>query len=68
MKDRDVKGRCAQGENHYKAKLTTKQVKQIRILNTTGKYLQRELAKLYNVDQTSIHYILSNHTWKGVGA
>ena len=44
-------------------KLTIKQVQEIRELHKTGKYLQLELAKTYNVDQTLISAIVRNKIW-----
>lgn len=52
------------GENHYAAKLTIEQVKQIRLSNLS----QKKLALLFNVSPSAIHFILNGRNWKGVAA
>lgn len=53
-----------QKTNHYSAKLTEKQVKEIRQLK--GKMKQKEIALLYGVNRSAIYNILSNKKWKWV--
>ncbi len=63
-KDRDDKKRCVnlRGEMHGCAKLTLNQVKQIQDLK--GKFLQREIAKMFNVSRANIGRIHRNKIWK----
>ncbi len=44
-------------------KLTEKQAQDIREMYQTGKYLQKDLAKKYHVDQTLISAIIRNKIW-----
>jgi hypothetical protein len=73
MRDCVRKGRCAlsqanahqrhpSGENHYRAKLTETQVREIRISPLSG----REMASIYGVSPATIWAILCGETWKGV--
>jgi len=50
-------------ENHY-SKLTWEQVREIRQLYTSGRYTQKEIAKIFNVCRPNITYIVNNKTWK----
>lgn len=64
-----ITGKTWNFERKYKRfdrnrKLTGKQVQEIRKLHKTGKYLQLELAKKYNVNQTLISAIIRNKIWK----
>ena len=52
------------GEKHPMAKLTLKQVKEIREKYNTGNYLQKQLGKKYSVHQATIQKIIKNITWK----
>lgn len=49
-------------ENHWKCKLSDKQVKEIRDLYATGKYYQKDLAKKYKITQSNISCIVMNKT------
>lgn len=62
-KDRDEKGRVAHGEEHYKAKLTKKQVEQIRQLRLVGLKVT-EIAKLFDVSKGHVSEIVSKKVWK----
>jgi len=62
-KDRDEKGRVAHGEEHYKAKLTKKQVEQIRQLRLVGLKIT-EIAKLFDVSKGHVSEIVSKKVWK----
>ena len=53
------------GEETSLAKLNDSNIRQIRALKNTGK-TQKEIAKVFDVDQTNIHYILSGKTWSHV--
>jgi len=63
------KGRCNppsnSGEEHNMAKLTNKQVRQIRKLSAQG-WTQCALADKFNSVQTNISLILSGKTWRCV--
>lgn len=48
------------GESHPNHKLSSSEVKKIRELYRSGKYLQREIAKLFNVSQVLVSYINLN--------
>ncbi len=52
------------GIEHYNAKLTKAQVKEIRKQYAGGKILQRELAVKYGVSPTNIHKIVNYKKWK----
>jgi len=50
------------GEKHWKSKLTEKQVRFI----LRSKLSQKEKAKMFNVHQTTISYIMIRQTWRHV--
>lgn len=54
------------GENHYNAKLTYKDVINIRMLYNTGLVTQRKLADLYGLGRVGITNIVNYHTWKNI--
>lgn len=68
IKDRTVKGRTSRfapkGSRSGASKLTEDDILTIRSLSHN--HTQRYLAKLYDVNQATIHYILSNKTWKHI--
>ena len=51
------------GELHPLHKLTNEQVIEIKQLYSTGKYLQTELAKQFNVCSTEICLLVNNKRW-----
>jgi hypothetical protein len=51
------------GEGCGTSKLTTKQVLEIRYLYETGKYIQKELAKKFDVCRPQISRIINKKTW-----
>lgn len=55
------------GENSYSAKLTKEQVEKIRIMYSTGRYTQKELALKFGIGSPRIHYILTGQKWKHQG-
>ena len=57
------RGRQPRGEKHRMAKLTEKQVRDIRKWYKAG-WTQVELAKMHNVSQTMIGYIVREENWK----
>lgn len=52
----------SRGEDHGNSKLTEEQVREIRKSTAT----QRELARIYGVNQSNISYIRQRKTWKQV--
>ena len=58
------KSRSAKGEHHSQSKLTSKEVSEIRRRYSEG-VSQQTLANQFRVDQSNIHYIVSQKTWKG---
>ena len=65
-RDRNIKGRQAWGERNGPAKLSIKEVEEIRRLYATGHYSQRELAKIYGVNHNTIGSAYNRETWKRV--
>jgi hypothetical protein len=53
-----------QGEDHPNAKMTAKQVLQIRKLYGTGKFLQKDLAARFNVSRASLRKVVSKESWR----
>jgi group I intron endonuclease len=54
------------GENNKQAKITAQQVTEIRKLFATGNYYQKDIAKMYNISNTSVSLIISRKTWKHI--
>ena len=52
------------GEECGTAKLTEKDVLEVRQLYNTGNYFQKYIAVAYGVTPQCIHYIINNKTWK----
>jgi hypothetical protein len=65
-RDRSEKGRTPAGIKSGMAKLTEKDVKEIRKLYAIGEYTQIELGKTYRVSQNCIGYIVRKETWKHI--
>ena len=51
-------------KNRQSSKLTISQVKQIR--NFKGKFTQKEIAKMFDVDSSTAGYIHRNKIWRHV--
>lgn len=60
------KGRNSFGERNGTAKLTNKQAQEIKILYKTGAYAQRDLARKFQVSQTTIWSIVRGVYWKHI--
>lgn len=58
------KGRIKNCEDHGRAKLTNKQVLNIRKLD--GQMRRKDIAKLFKVSPSLISAILNGHLWKGL--
>lgn len=54
------------GEDSWCSKLTDEKVIKIREIYSTGKYFQWEIAKIFNVDKSSISNAISGKTWKHI--
>lgn len=65
--DREIRGRGnhCKWEGHHKAKLTIKQVKEIRSRKLTGE-LMCSLAKEFGVQSSAVEKICKNRTWRGI--
>ena len=61
--DRVKRGRQAKGESQHLAKLTEKQVLEIRLLSGLS---QKQIAKRYGLSQSTVSAILRRETWKHV--
>jgi hypothetical protein len=66
VRDKISKGRNANqsGENNPRAKLKENEVIEIRQLYSTGYYLQKELAIMFNTPLSSINQIITGKRWK----
>ncbi len=64
-KDRDSKGRGSprRGEQNTHAKLTEAQVISMRRLYSTGKYTQKEIAKMFEISERSASAIIRRYRW-----
>lgn len=60
MRDMKNKRRHSYGENRWKAKLTARQVAEIRCSKDTA----AALAKMYGVSKPTIYMIVNNKTWR----
>ena len=56
--------RSIKGEAKATSKLTNENVLKIRELTNTGNYLQKEIAKMFNVDRQTIRRITQGKLWK----
>ena len=65
--DRKVHGTENTGSRNGAARLTEKQVQEIRQARCAGKIEQRELASRYGVGESTISRILRGSHWKGAG-
>lgn len=63
-KDRDAKGRVAHGENHYRKKLSSKDVKEIKALLKLGVPPKKIADSFTSVTSGAIQNIKSGKTWK----
>jgi hypothetical protein len=53
----------SKGEKNGRSKLTEVIVREIHWLKTTYNYKATELAKMYNISSSAIHYIMSGRCW-----
>lgn len=61
----DWPGPVLRGEKNPSAKLTDAQTEEIRAKKTSGKYLQRDLAREYGVSEATISMIVNGHRRTG---
>lgn len=59
-------GLKTKGENHYQAKLKEKDVRMIIYMWNTGLFMQKEIAKVYNISRSAIEQIVTKRTWKHI--
>ena len=68
VRDKVKKGRCyvrnQKGENNGASKLSDTQVLKIRELYKSGKYTTLKLGEMYNVNRSTISYVINNKTYK----
>jgi predicted XRE-type DNA-binding protein len=62
--DRDMKDRVRHGAQHPNAKLTPRQVEQVRTLATTGAISQRGIGRALGVRHSTVADILKGKTWR----
>jgi len=62
--DAVAKGRIVSGDSHYNSKLTSDQVVQIKSM--LGDSSQSEIARIFNVNQTTIWMIANGRNWRNV--
>lgn len=60
------RGRAAKGEAHYKAKLTSEIVRELRRRHAAGNVTYTELANEFGVTQPTVKYAIARQTWKHV--
>lgn len=65
MRDKAAKGRSTKGENSHLSKLKEQDVLAIRALHKEG-YILHALAKIYNIQHSTIGYIVNRVTWKHI--
>lgn len=69
ISDRDSKLRQPHGQNHYAAKLTNKDVKEIKKILSWPKEirpLQKEIAEIYGAERTTINAINKGKKWRHI--
>jgi len=57
------KNAFCKGSAHYKAKLTEKDVKEIRALYSNGNFTHQKLAIRYGITKNTVGFVLSGKTW-----
>jgi hypothetical protein len=64
--DRIAHGTSNRGERNPQAKLTEANVKDIRQHHKGGLYSQKELAQMFNIDPSTVSYIITRKNWNHV--
>lgn len=65
-RDRNGRGRHSHGESHYAAKLTTSQVREIRILASNKTQSIRQIAEAFSISRIVVWKIAHGVIWKDV--
>lgn len=60
---KEAASRARAGERNGRARLNREQAREIRDLYRTGRYSQKQLARVYNVGLTTVWHLLQGHTW-----
>jgi len=58
------RGLAMLGDNHHNAKLTWKEVRQMRKMYKNSKISQRQLGEKFGVARTTVQQIIENRSWK----
>lgn len=66
VKDMCLKKRNTIGERNGQAKLTEKQVKEIRALKISKQLSQKEIAVIYNISSSTCSQIITKARWKHI--
>lgn len=66
MLDMTNKKRQAKGEQQHLAKLTTKDVLELRRLHKTGKFSRLQIAAMFGISVQNVGCIIKRYTWKHV--
>lgn len=66
LDDKYKHGTAGMGEGGSGTKLSVEEVLKIRKLYKTGKYTYSKLAKKFNIDTTTVGYIIRNETWRNI--
>lgn len=66
IKDMIIKGRSNQGEKNKNSKLKEKEVLEIYDLIYSGIFLQKEIAELYDVKESTVWGISKKHSWRHI--
>lgn len=66
LETREKISKANKGKKGYNVKLTEDQVKEIRRLYKEEGYTSYKLARLYEVDPSTIYAIIKEHTWKHI--
>lgn len=66
IQDRERHGTTQRGERHYRAKLNRAKVSVIKHLLKTKDLTQKEIGKLFGVNQSTINYIKLRGTWRHI--
>lgn len=62
-RDKVERGRSPAGEKNVKAKLTKRQVDEMRSLYATGKYNKAEIGRLFGVEKSTSTRVINNQLW-----
>ena len=63
MRDRDTHGRTRRGDSHTNAKLSSRDVRYMRLSYATGQVTQAELAKAFHISTSQVSRIMRGEKW-----